>query len=108
MVDHCPYHIMYILSRQLVKNAIRASHNIIQLLAAIFLEVNFRVTYDNIWVSTQLRLLGFQISEGPAYGEAPGEYPVWANKWIIHGVFLDWRFFDPDLLQARLTLGIDD
>lgn len=62
-----PYDVMHLFSRELVENAIRASQHIVHLLASVLLEANVCIAYHDIRVASKLRLLGLQVSKGPAY-----------------------------------------
>ena len=108
LADNLPQNIMNLLSTQFIKDTIRTSQHVIQFLTSIFLKIYFWIANNNVWVSTQLWLFCFEISESSADWKAAGEYSVWANQRIIHSVFISWRFVNSNLLKAWLSISVDD
>ena len=106
VADDCPDYVMHLLSRKFIKNADRASEYIIKLFTTIFGKVDFRVTNDNIWVASKLRLLCFKVTKCSTNRQSARENSIWTNERIVHSVLISGWLFNSDLLETWLSLVV--
>ena len=107
VVDYGPDAVVHLLGRQLVEDAVRARQHVVQLFAAVFLEVDFGLADYDIWVSSKLRLLCLKVSKGSTDGQSTWENSIWPYQWVVHCVLFHGRLVNSYLLQTRLPLSID-
>ena len=107
IVNYLPNTVVDLLCGELIEHSIGACEHVVKLLATILLKIDLWFTDDDVRIASKLRLFRFKISKSSANREATRKYTIRSNKRIIHCVFFHWRFFDPNLLQARLPLLID-
>ena len=99
---HVPHNLVDLVVLQLIKNAIRCDHNVVQIVDTALFVSGLRFASDNASHAAKMRELGLAIAERPAHGETAREDSIWTNErvFLFVAIFFIWQRLLPDLLRS--------